>query len=260
VTLYPVGTYRQGAGTSILYGVLAGQVPSLEFLVGAFTEDDCKVVLREASQTYALRSSHLALPTTWRESTPVFASDGVAYEQDASEDDALSIAQRLVGWMNGAARLQEFNFVPVTLKHVACEGRAHMHLSDSLLAHAPLSAERAALMRAWAQSAIADEKVELALQIYGTTPIGWTTLYMVFEVVRSDIGGSPAKRGYVSKAEESRFTGTANNSRSLIDGMRHGRPPEPGWNAAVALNLYEAQVLIMKLLRKWIGKKLSAIR
>ena len=106
----------------------------------------------------------------------------------------------------------------------------------------------------WAQLGLRDPRVEFAFQIYGSVPHNWVTLYLIFEVIRNDCGRPPSRMGWISKAYESRFTGTANNNRDLETGIRHASDAQ---EFAKAMPLEEGQELVRKLMRLWIEEKMA---
>jgi hypothetical protein len=102
----------------------------------------------------------------------------------------------------------------------------------------------------WLKLAASDELVERALRLFGRGEPSWGTLYSVFEVVQSSVGGRMFEHDWVTKTEVKRFTHTANSPGALGDEARHGtestEPPQ------VPMSLGEARELIDRLLTRWL--------
>jgi hypothetical protein len=62
-----------------------------------------------------------------------------------------------------------------------------------------------------------------------TLPRTWTSMYLIYEAIADEVGGQHAleKRNYVPTSDLIAFRKTANNSRSIDEGMRHSKEPEP---------------------------------
>ena len=101
-----------------------------------------------------------------------------------------------------------------------------------------------------------DDAVNFVMNVM-TQPVGWTSLYLIFETIRHDVGGEDAIRdlgdGY-SRAQVSGFRNGANNNRSLAQGSRHAGP---SGDATAAMSLSEAHSFIRNLTSDWIADKLQ---
>jgi hypothetical protein len=91
-----------------------------------------------------------------------------------------------------------------------------------------------------------------ALIIIGTKPPTWTQLFVAFELVEDDVGGSMFDMGWISKDDANLFGWTLNNHETLgIDG-RHG--PKKGYKPPPKPMTHEEAVrLIKKLILAWIN-------
>ncbi|MHB8646761.1 MAG: hypothetical protein ACYDAR_13305 [Thermomicrobiales bacterium] len=92
-------------------------------------------------------------------------------------------------------------------------------------------------------------EVDKALRLYGREDHDWVTLYRLFEVIQHHAGGSLDTKGWVSKAEISRFKGTCQHPDVIGNQSRHGYlPTQPLPNP---MNLIEARDFIRQLLDGW---------
>ena len=99
-----------------------------------------------------------------------------------------------------------------------------------------------------------DSNVEKIVRLYGST-VSWDTLYKVFEVIRGDAGSLIEDLKWRSKAQQRRFTQTAQSPQIIGDEARHGyqkqEPPKK------PMTLQQASDLITQLTHRWIEHKLS---
>jgi hypothetical protein len=60
-------------------------------------------------------------------------------------------------------------------------------------------------------------------------PRTWTSMYLIYEAIADAVGGQQALENlnYVAKNDLIEFRKTANNSRSIDEGMRHSKKPHP---------------------------------
>ena len=100
---------------------------------------------------------------------------------------------------------------------------------------------------------ISDEKVQRALRIFGTVPRNWPSLYNVFEIIQSDVGGGMVKLRWTTTGELRRFKHSANSPAAVGRDARHGfdkdEPPEN------PMTLTEANGFIVGILRRWLNWK-----
>lgn len=102
-----------------------------------------------------------------------------------------------------------------------------------------------------------DPKVAKALRLLGFEESSWPSLYKIFEVIQSDVGGKMYENGWIIEAKGDLFTQTANSSLAIGDEARHGHekvpaPPKP-------MPLAEAKSLIKTLLERWMDSKKGAV-
>ena len=63
-------------------------------------------------------------------------------------------------------------------------------------------------------------------------PATWASLYLVIDAIKTNVGSKHKleKLGWLSKADLSDLTYSANNSRNISEGARHGTKPKQGGN------------------------------
>jgi len=102
------------------------------------------------------------------------------------------------------------------------------------------------------RAAATSPQAQDALAIIGRPALTWPELYLLFELVQSDVGGQMFDLGWISKVDEDSFSRTANSYTTLRHAGRHGRdrgapPPHPmPHNVAVTL--------ISKLVTAWLTR------
>jgi hypothetical protein len=80
-------------------------------------------------------------------------------------------------------------------------------------------------------------------------------LYKIFEVIEGDVGRLIIDLKWMSKAQKTRFTQTAQSPQVIGDEARHGRQKEqPPKNP---MPIQEAIDLITRITHEWINYKLS---
>lgn len=77
--------------------------------------------------------------------------------------------------------------------------------------------------------ALSDNRVKFVLDAIAL-PRSWASLYPIYDAIGADVGGvrELRKSGWVTADELSDFTNSANNSREIREGARHGKDPDPG--------------------------------
>lgn len=183
-------------------------------------------------------------------------------EQDRNFETVEEKAEQMLGIINGAAKLYYTEYTPV---EVDCIIRKHPY-GLYLRSKSPFDKRSyefsegdpswAETINRWAALGLKDPKVEFAFQIYGSIPHNWPTLYLIYEVIRTDCGCAPSHKGWVSRTYESRFTGTANNNRDIETGIRHASHTR---EYTKALPLHEGQALVRQLLQRWIEEKIKRL-
>ena len=92
-----------------------------------------------------------------------------------------------------------------------------------------------------------------ALIIVGRPTLTWSELYILFELVQSDIGGKMFEIGWISKYDADLFTYTANSYRALRTNGRHGK--DRGVPPRKPLRQHTAEKLIRDLVLNWLQYK-----
>jgi hypothetical protein len=109
----------------------------------------------------------------------------------------------------------------------------------------PRSGRAASLLAAASRKpALAD-----ALALIGRASPTWAELYLVFELVESNIGGKMFENGWISAVDEKQFSQTVNSYTALGRHGRHGK--NRGSPPAVALNHGQAIKLMRALVLGW---------
>lgn len=96
-----------------------------------------------------------------------------------------------------------------------------------------------------------------ALIIVSRPILTWSELYLLFELVQSDIGGKMFEIGWISKDDAELFTHTANSYNSLRTNGRHGK--DRGVPPHKPMELYTAEKLIRNLVLNWLQHKGTSI-
>lgn len=100
-----------------------------------------------------------------------------------------------------------------------------------------------------------DARVEKAMRIYGTREHNWVNLYIIYEIIESDVGGRQTlvNSGWSSDARIRNFKHTANSVGAVGDEARHGK--ELNTPPAKPMSLSEAKEFIATLLKEWVNSK-----
>jgi hypothetical protein len=106
---------------------------------------------------------------------------------------------------------------------------------------------------AWLAKAITTPQAARALRLRDKSPLFWTDLYRLFEVVVEGAGGTDAivAAGWASRTQLRRFTHSANSVTVAGDQARHG--VEPTTPPSDAMTMAEARSLVDILLARWLG-------
>jgi len=89
-----------------------------------------------------------------------------------------------------------------------------------------------------------------ALIISGRPKLTWTDLYVLFEIVESDVGSEMFTHGWISRKKSNLFTSTANSYNILRYEGRHGK--DKGDPPSKPMNINEAEILIRDLVSSWL--------
>jgi hypothetical protein len=258
---FPIGTYSQKSGNdkNTYFAVLQGRTADMHLLGHYFTVDACKVIRDTAGDRFLLRSTKLELAPAWRNYISPFGGE---WEIDGNESKVRDMAENLVVMMNGAVALSTSGYIPVAVGFIDWDERTTdlCVTSDSLAAHAlpRFDSPLIPLLPRWVLAGTLNEKVRIALSILASQPIGWTSLYLVYEMAKQVICTFPTT--WITDRDVKKFTATANNSRVLADGMRHAKAVDVNWDPTHAISLEEARKIIFKLMRGWIEQVLAPPR
>ena len=82
-------------------------------------------------------------------------------------------------------------------------------------------------------------------------PRTWASLYLIYDAIAADVGGvhDLKKMGWVNPELIRDFTNSANNSRSIREGARHGKKPDHG---RPLIPLVQAYVIVNNLTLRWL--------
>lgn len=188
---------------------------------------------------------------------------------NGSARDVREIAEHHVEVLNGVGRLLDTAFRPVRLSRqsfgldaegtdahtvVAVEGvevQVRMGtprvLIDGVLQPDPRQVHAARLLKA----AQREVKAQDALTILGRGTLTWPELYILFELVQSDVGEGMVANGWISRKDLELFKRTANSYDLLGIDSRHGR--QRGEPPSVPMALDTARASIGKLTSLWLG-------
>jgi hypothetical protein len=103
-----------------------------------------------------------------------------------------------------------------------------------------------------------DPAIRFVLEAYGL-PITWASLYLIYDCIASTVGGTTAlhKKGWVPKAQLRAFCLTANVSRDLRAGIRHGALLQIEDHQSM-IPLHEGHDTIMRLTYAWLEDRVAA--
>jgi hypothetical protein len=198
-------------------------------------------------------------------------------------DTALSVsgkATEIVSQLNGACRLALSSITPLnyTLHELKEDGSKVTHLTGKFVtaARATIGMEvlradgtvevisQADPVPLWMSLARSDPKVATVLDLLSVADwSSWVSLYRIFEVVESDMGGGKTGRqaivsqSWASSDDIVRFRYTANSFNELGKEARHGdeaatHHPNP---QPVPMTSSEARTLIERILHNWLRAK-----
>lgn len=172
-------------------------------------------------------------------------------------DEVKAIAIDVVGRINGIALLIEPDFLPVSPYYISysCRGgsggadfgKFPQNRENTFLGAHPAQFPNSDFIFVEAESNGAVKFVLDALAL----PTTWASLYLIYDTIRDSVGGLTELKAqqWVSVQELDDFTYTANRTRQIREGARHGGvfvPPKP------FISLSEGHWLVLQLARKWL--------
>lgn len=187
-------------------------------------------------------------------------------------NDVRNRADEILSIINGTAMLALGMRKPLVVTHVAKindDGTRHMFISLSCTINLRDSVSVSIIrpdgniqeihkgdaISSWVTAARNDINVAKALRLFGTGIFDWVSLYRIYEVIESDVGGlvKIKDEGWATKKAIKRFKYTANSPAAIGDDARHGKgaihPPED------PMVLSEAKSLIETILHNWLRSK-----
>lgn len=185
-----------------------------------------------------------------------------------SHEPVLETAARYLCLINGAASLLINGFKPIELERGAFHGiDAHGKFTQTVvpvgaaeirckLGHATISIDgvphaddRTDLMSLFLNDATANQAKADALVILGRFSPSWSELYLAFELVEANTGGIMYSAGWISRADATLFTRTANSYTALGPSGRHGK--DRGAPPNVPMKKETALALVRSLVASW---------
>jgi hypothetical protein len=150
--------------------------------------------------------------------------------------DLVPIAENLVGRMNGIAVLLDPEYHPAKLIYLSYragdrEGTVlHTDWTPNKDA-TPLGSQQAHLpfARDALPLALSINAVKFVLEAIAL-PRSWASMWLIYEAIADSVGGQHKLKslGFVSESDLRDFRHAANNSRSISEGIRHSKRPQPG--------------------------------
>lgn len=180
--------------------------------------------------------------------------------------EAVGILRKL----NGVARMLDGSFRPVELVGRYDEGGnvSHIVVADTVVVRSHVEAAGVvvsgsvtsvppavppALGPKFYALANSNPNVAEALSLIAAPgDLGWVDLYKLYEIVRDDLGKGQQgliSTGWITRADLSAFTGSANHPEAGGDGARHAR--QPGGPPNAVMTIAEAQATITRLVHRW---------
>jgi hypothetical protein len=174
--------------------------------------------------------------------------------------DMRSIADNLIERINGTAQLFDPQYKPVKplaltwSKGDAAGASAYSewtpNKSSTNLARFP---DLIPLARDIIALAAKEKAVKFVLDAI-VLPRTWASLYLVYDAISTDMGGTHSlkKKNWVTEDDLSDFTNSANNSREIKEGARHGKKPE---QSRALISMEQAYTIINQLALAWLSEK-----
>lgn len=198
-----------------------------------------------------------------------------SFALDATPEEVTALAERFLGLLNGAAKIEEGDHVPVSIgrfERVNDEGqrvqimcfqdecrvreRLEVGETDTSTGESSVKVPDRVVFRLALELSGSSESVQKVLRLWDSQGETWVNLYRVFEVVQSDIGGDIREQEGVKSREIDRFKHTANHQGATGDDARHGHlRAEPPKNP---MPIEEARSLIRRIVKGWILSKSGA--
>lgn len=178
--------------------------------------------------------------------------------------DVYKCAQKMLPFINGAARLQSTSFKKVGIDVIvqlnpdgtrSAQGflSATIEIRCSVELETRTSPTQPTSVEEWVALAKMDQKVAKALRLVGTRELSWAELYKLYELVHSDVGDKMFSNGWATKKKIKLFTHTANSAGAIGDDARHAK--EDSAPPSTPMPLSEAETLIKNVVMRWLRSK-----
>lgn len=184
-------------------------------------------------------------------------SDRLIFERQLPWDEAKDVAREILRAINGTGLLIDPDFIPVSLYEISYSERGGSGYADfgrmprnkeaTFLGMHPMHKVFCELLVKHGQSNNAVRFVLDAL----TMPTTWASLYLVYDTITHEVGGQRAleSRGWATVQECSDFRYSANTSREIREGARHGGAVTP---PKALLRLSQGKDIVERIARAWL--------
>jgi hypothetical protein len=174
--------------------------------------------------------------------------------------DMRPIAENLIERINGAAQLLDPQYKPVKPLALTDGGAVGAttfsewtpNKDNTLLGHYPALIP---LARDIVALAAKEQAVKFVLDAI-VLPRTWASLYLVYDAISTNVGGAHAlkKKNWVTEDELNDLTNSANNSREIKEGARHGNNPKQD---RALISLVQAYSITNRLALAWLHEKID---
>jgi len=98
--------------------------------------------------------------------------------------------------------------------------------------------------------ALSDRQIKFVLDAIAL-PRTWASLYLIYDAISAHVGGvhKLKEMGWITSNDLSDFANSANNSRNIYEGARHGNSPQAG---RPLISLIDAYAIINRLALSWL--------
>lgn len=249
---------------------LGGDEIDLSLLELCFSDKECcvsKRVLEDGSSEWILSAIPLfqrPARFSYRPAKSLRTKKRFKTQFDDNIAEVQALADQLISCMDGAAKLLRPNFRSIGIAAIYSYGTDGRWLGTSVSGSSgrrfySLPGKKGGLpdlVRRWTECGMEDPSVSDALHIYGSGAITWSSLYLVYEIIRDDCGGN--FKDIVSRKDLGDFCSSANNNRTFSEGSRHAEKiRNPRAKARTALSVQEANSIVRQMLNAWLGDKIG---
>ena len=184
-------------------------------------------------------------------------SDRLVFPNSVPFDEAKAVARDVLRYINGTGTLIDPDFLPVSLYQIGYTTRGRSGAADfGRMTHNKeatflgMHPGHKVLGSIIAKQNDGNSAVRFVLDAF-VLPTSWASLYLVYDTITHDVGGQRTieAKGWVSAQQCSDFRYSANTSREIREGARHGgavSPPKP------LLSLSQGRDIIEDITRGWL--------